>query len=464
MRLAKSIETKGLFWLPGKPDTQLSGVLSISELAEVTVELTGTFHNPFVSPTGDMGTLGPVRIVGGLQEGGPTTLDGCHLRKTNTSFSGGLSTSIFDVECAFVGAAYDEQEKPMFSNLYFSVEGLDTWLSISGIEPELDISSNSGLIRYHRPDDISVNVAWDRELRFIFGMTFPSISWLITEASVKQNAYVSIKLKDPRPVTYFSRQAVKLCNFLSLALDQAVGIQSITGYLYRDSMDTPKHPRPVQVYGQFAHTPERKPKIRLQDILFRYPDVASELSSMMIKWFECHDTFKPAFNLYFASKAQPSQFLEAKVLWLTQALETLHRRSSSEKRSPEEEFDSLYHSLLENCPMNRRAWLKEELRYANELSLRQRIKRLLIPFENWFGVRKRREAFVNTVCDTRNYFTHYDETNTKDRAITGHELFELHGKLEALFQLHLLKLIGLDDSAIDSIVKGNRVLRRKLGV
>ena len=63
----------------------------------------------------------------------------------------------------------------------------------------------------------------------------------------------------------------------------------------------------------------------------------------------------------------------------------------------------------------------------------------------------------------RNYLTHYDETTTGKRATGSDELFELYEKLEALFQLHLLSLIGLDAPAIDSIIHGNRGLRRRLG-
>ena len=335
---------------------------------------------------------------------------------------------------------------------------------MSGISLELDTKNKNGLIRYSLPDDVSFSLPQDVELGFTFGMTFPSVSLLITEASVNQHAFAQIKLKEPRTVTYFSSIAFKLCNFLSLATNQAVGLQSMTGYLYQDTPGGPNKRSPIRIYGQFAPWPERKPKFRPQDVLFRYPDVANNLGVMLTNWFESHEIFEPAFNLYFASKMHHSQFLNTKVLWLTQALETLHRRSSSEKRLLEGEFASLCDSLMENCPQNRRLWLSDALRYANEISLRQRMKRLLDPFERWFGDRDKRKAFVSTACDTRNYYTHYDETNTENRAKEANELFELYGKLEALFQLHLLKLIGLDDPAIDSIVQENRVLRRKLGV
>ena len=471
MRLTEAIETKGVFWLPEQPDTQVSGVLKISESGEITVDLAGEFGNPLVTPRGlrvsttphrEESEQDPRRIVGVLQKGGPITLDRCLWQNTNFSFPGRLSTSTVYAELAFVGAEYEEDEEALFSEFSFSVEGLETWLSVSGIETEWDTAAGRGVIRFHAPDDIPVHLPNDTEMRFSFGLTFPSVSVLRTEAAVRQTAHALVKLKEPRPLKYFSSLAFKLCNFLTLALDQAVAIQSMTGYLGRETSDGENRRMAVRVYGQFAPWPERKPTIRWPGALLRCPHVASQLEDMMGKWFESYQIFEPAFNLYFASRTQPSQFLDTKILWLTQALEALHRRSSDETEMSEKEFDSLCESVMQGCPPDRRRWSRNRLRYDNELSFRNRIRRLLGPLERWFGDERKRRAFVDRVCDTRNYLTHYDETSTGNRAGSD-EMFELYGRLEALFQLHLLSLIGLNDASIDSIVEGNRGLRRRLG-
>ena len=472
MRLVEPIETTGVFWLPGQSDTQLPGVLKISESGEITVELAGMFDNPLVTPRsfGVAATpsreeaLDPRRIVGVLQKGGAITLDRCLWQRTNFSFPSALSTSTVLAELAFLGVEYDADEEALFSGFSFSVEGLDTWLSISGIETEFDRASGAGLIRYHVPDDIPLHPSSDAELSFGFGLTFPTVSVLRTEASVRQTAIARVKINAPRPLEYFSSLAIKLCHFLTLALDQAVSIRSMTGYLEQETAEEENRRVPVNVYGQFAPWPEKTATMRWHDALFRYPHVASELDNIMRMWFENYELLEPAFNLYFASRTQPSQFLDTKILWLTQALETLHRRRSDETEMSEEEFASLRKSVMKSCPPSRRQWLSHRLLYANELSFRHRIQRLLEPLEQWFGDGAERGAFVNRICDTRNYLTHYDETTTKDRATGSDELFELYGKLEALFQLHLLRLVGLDNTSIDSIVHENRGLRRRLGL
>ncbi len=461
--------------MPGQSDTQLPGVLKISESGEITVELAGMFGNPLVTPRsfGAAATpsreeaLDPRRIVGILQKGGAITLDRCLWQRTNFSFPSALSTSTVLAELAFVGVEYDADEEALFSEFSFSVEGLDAWLSVSGIKIKQgtqDSRDGKWSINVHMPDDITLNLPHDTEMRFRFGLTFRDNSALGTEAAVQQTVSALVKLREPRPIEHFASLGFKLCNFLTLTLDQAVSIQSMTGYLNQESAEKENRRVPVKVYGQFAPRPEKKPTIRWHNALFLYSHVASRLDNMMGKWLENYDIFEPAFNLYFASITQPSQFLEMKILWLIQALETLHRRSSNETEMPEEEFASLRESLINICTPSRRQWLSPRLRYANELSFRHRIQRLLEPLERWFGDEAERKTLVNTICDTRNYLTHYDEATTKDRATGSDELFELYKKLEALFQLHLLRLVGLDNTSIDSIVQENRSLRRRLGV
>ena len=466
MRLAEPIETTGVFWLPRRPDAQLPGTLRISESGEVTVALTGIIDNPLVTPRKVMpdkggGARDSERIVGTVRDGGSVTLDRCLWQTTSLSFSSGLSASTIYAEIAFLGAEYEEEEEPLFKEFSFAIEGLDTWLSISGIQHEQDLPERSGLLRYHVPDEITLRLPCGVELSFSFGMTFPSTSLHTTEATVRQNVAVWVRPERPRPVEYFSSLAFKLCNFITLALDQGVSVQSMTGYLDLETNSGRSRRMPVRIYAEFAPMPERKPTIRWHNALFRYPNVAGQFDAMLAKWLENYESFEPAFNLYFASRTESSQYLDTKILWLAQALETLHRKSSNDTAMEQTEFDRLRERVIQSCPQDRRQWLSERLR--NELSLRQRMRILLEPFERWFGDERQRKSFVDRACDTRNYLTHYDEATTRKRAAGPDELYELYQQLEALFQLHLLSLIGLDAPTIDSIVRNNRGLRETLG-
>ena len=424
MRLSEPIETSGRFWLLEKPEDWLPGLLKISESGEVRVELSGIFGDPFDaldsvalaldSPTEEPPST-PKRMVGILERGGEITLDGCRWVSRKVGLVGGMSKSIVHADLAYIGRAYDKQEEVVFSRLSFAVEGLDNWLLQSGISIARDAGNKSGSIRYNIPRDVTLPLSDSVQVGFTFNLTSPPVSFPVTEVSIRQTASVFVESREPRPIKYFSSFAFKLCNLLSLALNDRLTIQSMTGHVAQNPKDDQTELL-LRVYGQFAPWTERRPQLRWHNTLFRYPDVIDQLDDIVVKWFENYEHYEPAFNLYFASITQASQFLDTKVLWLAQALETLHRRSSQEREMPDEEFSDLLQSMMQGCAPERRDLLGPRLRYANELSLRRRLNRLIEPFEHLLGDGRERRFLVNTICDTRNYLTHFDERDTKDRA------------------------------------------------
>ena len=472
MRLSEPIETSGRFWLLEEPGDWLPGLLKISESGEIRVELSGIFGDPFDaldsvavaldSPTEEPPSR-PKRMVGILERGGKITLDGCRWVSRKVGLVGGMSKSIVHAELAYIGRAYDKQEEVVFSRLSFAVEGLDNWLLESGITVARDIDNKSGSIGYKVPDDVALPLSDSVKVGFTFNLTSPAVSFPVTEVTIKQTASVFVQSREPRPIKYFSSFTFKLCNLLSLALNDRLTIQSMTGQVAQDHKDD-QIELPISIYGQFAPWTENIPQLRWHRALFRYPDVAGHLNHIVVKWFENYENYEPAFNLYFASITQTSQFLDTKVLWLAQALEILHRRTSDEREMPEQEFSDLSQSVMQTCAPERRDWLGARLRYANELSLRRRLNKLIKPFEHLLGDRRERRFLVNTICDTRNYLTHFDEKTTKDRARDPRELFDLYRKMAGLFELHLLRLTGFDEGSIDRIIRNNSDLKGRLGL
>jgi hypothetical protein len=126
-----------------------------------------------------------------------------------------------------------------------------------------------------------------------------------------------------------------------------------------------------------------------------------------------------------------------------------------------EEFTALKDQLLESCPSDKREWLKTRIAYGNELSLRQRLVEMIEPFQALYGARQEVAAFIAAVVDTRNYLTHYDP-RPSNRLITGIDLWRLCMKLEVLFQLHFLRLIGLSNQSITAIVDAVESIKWKL--
>lgn len=128
---------------------------------------------------------------------------------------------------------------------------------------------------------------------------------------------------------------------------------------------------------------------------------------------------------------------------------------------PEAEFNLLVWSLVEASAEPYRELVKRRLAYGNELSLRRRLRKLVDEFGSLFGEDKQKSALVGRVVDARNYYTHYDP-NLEKASADGADLLLLCYRMEALFELCLLKELGFDEVTISTIAQENENLRQKL--
>lgn len=299
MRLSEKSEKSGYFWLPIKQEEKLPGTLRISESGEAELEILGVF--------GDQGKIlneeaKIERINGAIEDGKLVTLDNCFYKRRNISF-GGISKSIVYVNFVFIGVQYKDEEKVRFSSFRFSVEGLDEWLSVSGIKAEYDWESKSVSINFNPSDEISIKLTENIDLLFTFGWTLPSFG-SVAEARITQKAYIKLVSKKLLPLQDFISLAFKLNNFLCFALNTTVTIDSVAAYSYELKQkleDNKEYEIPIEIYYPTLPFSETIPKIQLYTMLFRYSDVADSIQKILARWLDAYKRIEPAFNLYFAS-------------------------------------------------------------------------------------------------------------------------------------------------------------------
>lgn len=404
---------------------------------------------------------GPLKRVVGIIKNSMVTLDNCYKNPRTINF-GGISQSVIKAQYAYIGVGYEINEAITFSRLDFSVEGLDEWLSITGVKIEHQWETKSGTIQYSPPNEIQVQLPDGISLTFTFSWTLPG-GGEITEAKITQKAYISLRSCIPRPIEDFLALVFKITNFLCFAIDKIVSIESVTAYsdeLTTEFEEGQKRRVPVTIYYEGVPT-EVRPRVGWHNMLFQYGHIAQELEKVMTNWLANYEISEPAFNLYFASQSGAHRYIDGRFLSLAQGIETLHRRNSDRTLMPDSDFTHLVRALLEACPNDRREWLNGKLTYGNELSLRQRLSDMIDPFKHLYGSRHEEKTFISKVIDTRNYLTHYDKRLSEELA-DGSSLWILCMKLEVLFQLHFLRLMGLEIEYINHLISQNHAIKEKL--
>lgn len=251
---------------------------------------------------------------------------------------------------------------------------------------------------------------------------------------------------------------------MCFAMDGIVAMKNVsatTSELLRDGGDGKTYPVPISIYYQSIPFSEKLPKKSWHEMLFTFGAIRANSQEVFNNWLRAYEDLSPALGLYFSTKAGAQKYLDGKFLALVQGLETYHRRTSSETLMDAKSYKKLVEEILKGCPAEHIGWLEGRLTHGNEINLGKRIKKIIEPFKNHFGTSKERTKLLRKIVDTRNYLTHYNQS-LHDESAQGKDLWVLCMKMEAIFNLHFLKVLGFTDEIISRVVENCHPLKQKL--
>ena len=457
MRIKEEFKRSGEFWLPSTPDKKVLGALSILDGGRVELEVTGLLEDSTKS-------LNLRRIVGQVQKERsvpliPVTLDDCHYRTIPTPY--GIPKSLIRVNRAFIGIQYDEGEVPDFNTLTFSVEGIEEWVGISGIRIKTISENDIPTMSYERLANFPVELENDMELLVTW---VPSWGYSRNgEARISEKVYFRLVSRNVRKLDEFISVARKILTFFCFAVNQIVSLDSVVAtsqYLQEDIGNGKKMPVSINIYQPSWPYSKGSQSINWYDMLFEFKHIQKDAQMIINKWMQGYEQSAPAFHLYFLARMRTQTYLEERFLTLAQGLEAYHRSISDETQMEAVEFEELVKNIINRCPEENRDWLEQRLMHTNDLSLRNRIKKMIEPFNSIFGNKGKRNALVNEIVETRNRLTHFG-LSLEPSAATVQSLEYLCLKMELLFELHFLLLLGFSKEEVDSIIADCSKLRRK---
>jgi hypothetical protein len=459
MRIEEEYMKTGYFWLPEKQENKILGILIIKDGGDIELEVVGLFDESIEALNGEDDLS---RIVGHIEKDGLVTLDNCFYTKKNISF-GGISKSKVHVNTVFSGVAYDKDEEITFNSLSFSIDCLDEWVGISGIKVQNDWDNRTAIISYKPPENISYSLDNGMQLEICFAYTLPGFP-NTTEAKITQRAYFKLSSDSLKPLISFTEIAYKITNLMCFTIDDTVTLKDLTATsmeIQREINEGKSRPVPIHIYYRSNPFSEKVPKKSWHQMLFNYGVIKTNAQDIINNWLNAYETLSPALSLYFSTKTGAQKYLDGKFLALAQGLETYHRRTSDEKLMSEEVFGALVGSVKKNCPEESINWLDGRLMHGNEINLGKRLKKIIEPFKEHLGSSKERSKLLRKIVDTRNYLTHYNE-DLKAKSAEGKDLWLLCQKMEVIFQLHFLKVLGFSDGEIKNVIENCYPLKSKI--
>ena len=455
MRIKEEFKRSGVFWLPASPEREVPGTLSISDGGNVKLELTQPLDTSSIQALFGYSSDDSLRqILGHVEKDGPVMIDRCyHISKKRNITRGRLiAPEVVSAQRVFIGFPHQEGTTLRFNTVTFSVEGIDEWVGISGIEVDRQIENSALTISYKRPADVSFNLANGMQLLITFAWTFPGIP-STQRAEVTQKTYFELISQDASELDEFISVAEKITAFLCFVMNEIVCLERVSvtsDNLRQDIGDGRTALIPVEIYCPAWPYSKDEPEINEMDMLFRFKEIQGQFESMINKWIENYEQIAPALDLFFLTKTGTLPSLDLQFLTLAQSLEAFHRKTSDEMHMDKDEFEGIRKNLIKQIDKKDRNWFAMKLQYANELTLKNRLEKMIEPFDCLIDD-ERKPKLINGIKDTRNYLTHYD-SELEPKAAKGQVLEFICHKMNALFRLHFLKLIGFNTQEIDAIV------------
>lgn len=449
--LADSFDTPGRWWLPGRRDAAVPGVL---RYAPDQIHLTLYGSLPGYEPRGinraDRDPMPvPTHIHGRGEVGGEFTLLGLD-GDGGTNLDGETFSTRYSARYLLVGGHLGAMEEVEFDWFSFSGAFINDFTNPAqySVKPEYEDGQVKGLTaQYLRPEALRYRIpSLEAEIAFE-----ADVSWGSRRTTLELNtgAIVTITPDAPKKLDWYVHTVWSFCYLLTLVTDEAVGPTEIWFGI-----------KGVVLEGHLLYRSAGKKHVRDEDpeklLLLHSGHVHDSFPAMCQKWFTASEMMEDVIYLFKNSRQYEVTTLESRFLGLSRALEAFSRATTGSLYIAEDKYEIIQaallvkiHDLVPKSQGDLRSSLEKKVEFGNEFSLRRRLKDLIrsLTPEAQACVCRHRDTFVEGVHQTRNFLTHYTDA-LRPNALRAGELMWMSERMAMLLRILLLRWLGLSEHLI----------------
>lgn len=430
----------GHWWLPTRQGEKIPGTLTFNQEVGVRLELAGVFASPEFKLTHIFSMSGTIRldiVLGADANGEIYTLH--NLTVANVS-----STTTFRVSYLLTGVKFATPSEIRFCSALVEYSYIEKWSCFQFSRPGKSSSAD------YMSLDIPVNTAVlfrtsaTGAIKALSLVAYAFNSFTRSSVEVKPKAHFTIDLDAPADLKTICSLLNDLGQFITMLVGEPSYVKKLRLY---DSGKTP-----VDVF--FPSTIRKEKEIDVSEMCFPLCEVSNTVQALAESWFSSLERLGPVYDLLFGTLFGQDAFVRTKFLNLTQALESFHRRTHDATYTSASDYSAVLNALVAAIPEDVPAPLKkrvsDSLKFANEYSLRKRIKELLQNLsQGTLEALKISDIPITAelIVKTRNYLTHFDDESKTSLAGDIVGMHYMNERLTALLFILILKRLGLDESA-----------------
>lgn len=427
----ENIEYMGYWYLPNHENNKIYGKLNIYN-DEIKLEICGKFEGEDISDgLQDIDTINGFTVCGKAI----TLFDNYSIGMTMSM--PGMITSRYKSGYMIIGQEYKNKKDCILSSISCNYTNLFEWVNISGLE--YGYEEGKIVVKYEYPENYLYNL--DDFTLEIYG----NLSQKNNKSKVEMLQYVSIKFDNLKNCNFESALEIifDFSRFLALCIGKSISPYDIKANNIDD--------KDVKIIIPIKNNFEKD--IMNHDMLIPFKFINNEFKKCLINWNLKKEKLEPVIDyvIDFNSKVfhMPLSFIK-----LSQAMETFSRRMRTNCKIDEDKHKQKIEYILDKIDVDEyKDWLNEKLRYSNEPSLAYRIKQLLKEVDFIMNLNSaQRKKIVNKIVDTRNYYTHFDESK-KDLSMSVSEMFWISKYMEVVLRVLIMKELGIDEKSIQLQLK-----------
>jgi len=445
-----SFTIPGHWWLPGEM-SKVAGELSYDN-GHLTLSLFGAFHETTGETVfdhrpdelevdvihGESVSLQPITAFKAFYTSWHPTA-----RNSQLIGPGEINSSTLHVHAVLVGEHLLNLEDQRYLKCRIQLCNLEAWLGDFPFKTS-NLTKDGFKMEYIRPKKREYQVPDPLNHLQIVSSWRSSGVPPVNRYEVVHRSNILVKPSVPQPLEWYSGIIGTLQQLLTLLAGKPM--QTEREWLYADDDEHGS----LVYYNRHNSNPSKD--YGPIDFLLRLTDVENYFSDILYVWLTKREKIQHAVNIFFSSLREPGSFLESRFLPMIQALEVYARADERQTYiDPKEYADTrprIESAIPTDIDKELRSAIVSKLLYANEYSLRRRLRQLigtLKPETKKLFCRDEKD-FIEGVIATRNYLTHY--SNDSCRILKGGDLHWATVKLRTMFQIILLKWIGLPETLI----------------
>jgi len=449
--MIENLKIKGKWWLPGKI-SKIPGTFSFSPQEGLFLELQGSFKEK-----GRYGFSIPI-ILGFSETGEQITLYKCYEKSLSTHFPE-TPKSVFLVEYGFIGAHFVKSQEIKFKKVSVKYHYLNEWFNKSGFSicPSCSESTDRFQVKYKLPERVEIKLKNGFKISIDTKVSPPPHQYFVAlekEVHIKEENFLTIE-----PPTELSfEEFLKWIHIFQellfvLIFDICIYPVEIYGYTTRNRDPNEE----IKIIYQFLPSGITRSGKHVLIPLIPYSFVEEKIEFIFNNWVEKFEKLSFVSELYFYYVCNRKHLsIDLQFLTLVTALEAYHRKMIRSKDLSDEEYKKRLEAILENVPSEYKDWLRKKLEYANEPSLRKRIKEILDTLGDinciiqLVPTKDKKKKFIHDIVKNRNSLIH-PIPGSENKVSEWSELFWIVQKLNIIVEICLLRELGLTNSEINEI-------------